>query len=462
MATEIRPQPKAEEPENRKINSNGMQNPSSSQQKTDEAKYSMQTHLIYGKNVSNKWDYSHHVVTPLSSSVIFKLDSVERGAEGFLEFADSKILGEDSVPIYIYDRLGEPNKDLLEENLAYVEKGEMAVTFATGMGAISGILGALTKSGDEIITHKTLYGCTFSLLNNWYPRYNIKYNPIDLTVPENLLNFINEKTRVVYFESPSNPNLDIIDIGKIKDEVNHVNDKRKEEEKIYIVVDNTFATPYCQRPLELGADFVLHSLTKGIGGFGTDMGGVVIGPKKFWNLLMLYRKDFGAVLNTKAAWTVLTYGLPTLQLRISQQIKSAMRIAEFLDSNQKVEFVNYPGLRNYKFHNLAKTQMIDFNGNFAPGSLIYFALKGKDNEDQKEKGRQLMNYAAKNAYTMTLAVSLGHTRTLIEHPASMTHSMIPADKLVEYGIDPGGIRIAVGLENVDDILSDLDECLKTI
>jgi cystathionine beta-lyase/cystathionine gamma-synthase len=168
------------------------------------------------------------------------------------------------------------------------------------------------------------------------------------------------------------------------------------------------------------------------------------------------------VLNTKAAWTVLTYGLPTLQLRISQQIKSAMKIAEFLDSNQEVEFVNYPGLRNYKFHNLAKTQMLDFNGNFAPGSLIYFALKGKDNEDQKEKGRQLMNYAAKNAYTMTLAVSLGHTRTLIEHPASMTHSMIPADKLVEYGIDPGGIRIAVGLENVDDILSDLDECLKTI
>jgi cystathionine beta-lyase/cystathionine gamma-synthase len=458
MDMKIKPQPKADEPK-KKPHDDGEGN---SDQKTDETKYSMQTHLIYGKNVSNKWDYSHHVVAPLSSSVIFKLDSVERGAEGFLEFANSKILGEDTVPIYIYDRLGEPNKDLLEENLAYVEKGEMAVTFATGMGAISGILGILTKTGEEIITHKTLYGCTFSLLNNWYPRYNIKYTPIDLTEPKNLLKSVNERTRVVYFESPSNPNLDIIDIRKLKEIVCRINDYRKEEEKIYIVVDNTFATPYCQRPLELGADFVLHSLTKGIGGFGTDMGGVVIGPKKFWNLLMLYRKDFGAVLNTKAAWTVLTYGLPTLQLRISQQIKSAMRIAEFLNNNPKVEFVNYPGLKNYKFHDLAKTQMLDFNGNFAPGSLIYFALKGKDSEDQKEKGRQLMNYAAKNAYTMTLAVSLGHTRTLIEHPASMTHSMIPADKLLEYGIDPGGIRMAVGLENVDDLLMDIDECLKII
>jgi len=459
MSTEIKPQPKADEPKNKKPHDNGA---GSSNQKTDEAKYSMQTHLIYGKNVSNKWDYSHHVVAPLTSSVIFKLDSVERGAEGFLEFADSKVLGEDTVPIYIYDRLGEPNKDLLEENLAYVEKGEVAVTFASGMGAISGILGVLTKTGDEIITHKTLYGCTFSLLNNWYPRYNIKYTPIDLTEPENLLKFVNEKTRVIYFETPSNPNLDIIDIRKLKELVCKLNDYRKEEEKIYIVVDNTFATPYCQRPLELGADFVLHSLTKGIGGFGTDVGGVVIGPKKFWNLLMMYRKDFGAVLGTKAAWTVLTYGLPTLQLRISQQIKSAMRIAEFLNSNPKVEFVNYPGLKNYKFHDLAKTQMLDFNANFAPGSLIYFALKGKNSGDQKEKGRQLMNYAAKNAYTMTLAVSLGHTRTLIEHPASMTHSMIPPDKLLEYGIDPGGIRIAVGLENVDDLLMDIDECLKTI
>ena len=436
--------------------------PEQSQDGIDESKYSVQTHLIYGKNYSNKWDYSHHVISPLSSSVIFRLDSVERGAEGFEEFAHSNNISGQPNPIYIYDRLGEPNKDLLEENLAFVEKGEVAVTFATGMGAISGILGVLTNTGDEIVTHKTLYGCTFSLLNNWYPKYNIKNTAVDLTTPENLINAITEQTKVVYFETPANPNLDIIDIGAIKNIVEEFNKNRKEENKIYVVVDNTFATPFCQRPIEHGSDFTVHSLTKGIGGFGTDMGGVVIGPKKFHDMLMLFRKDFGAVLNTKAAWTVLTYGLPTLHLRISQQTKNAVRIAEYLNANPKVEMVNYPGLESYKYYSLAKKQMIDFNGNFAPGSLIYFTLKGETNVECKENGRRFMNYAAKNAYTMTLAVSLGHTRTLIEHPASMTHSMVPADKLIEYGIDPGGIRLAIGLENVDDILLDLEKCLDII
>ncbi len=428
----------------------------------DDSAYSMETHLIYGKNQSTKWDYTHHVVAPLSSSVIFRLDSVERGAEGFSEFAHSNLITENAHPIYIYDRLGEPNKDMLEENLAYIEKGEMALTFSTGMGAISGIFGILTKTGDEIISHRTLYGCTFSLLNNWYPRYQIKNIQVDLTKPENINKVLSDKTRVVYFESPSNPNLDIIDIGAIRKIVDEVNVQRIESEKVYIVVDNTFATPYCQRPIELGADFTIHSLTKGIGGFGTDMGGVVIGKKSFYDSLVLYRKDFGAVLNTKAAWTILTYGLPTLQLRISKQIENAQKIAEYLSLHPKIDLVNYPGLPSFKYYELAKKQMKDFHGNFAPGSLLFFALKGNTYEEMRELGRKFMNYAAKNAYTMTLAVSLGHTRTLIEHPASMTHSAVPADKLVESGIHPGGIRLACGIENVEDILKDLERCLQII
>lgn len=427
---------------------------------TDESKYSMDTHLIYGKAVTDKWDYAHHVTAPISSSTTFRLDSVERGAQGFSEFANSE--GIDKAPIFIYDRLGEPNKDMLEENLAYVEKGEMAVSFATGMGAISGILGVLTKSGDEIIAHHTLYGCTFSLLNNWYPRYNIKVTQVDLTKMENLLNNITDKTRVIYFETPANPTMSIVDMKAISDEVKKINETRKEHEKIYTVVDNTFATPFCQRPILFGIDFVVHSLTKGIGGFGTDMGGVVIGPKKFRDLILLYRKDFGAVLNTKSAWAILTYGLPTLALRQRQQIKSAMRIAEFLNAHPKVETVNYPGLPTFKFHEIAKKQMVDFNGNFAPGSMIFFILKGNTPLESKENGRKLMDYIADSAYTMTLAVSLGHTRTLLEHPASMTHSAIPAEKLANHGIDAGGVRLAIGLENADDILLDLEESLKII
>jgi cystathionine beta-lyase/cystathionine gamma-synthase len=425
----------------------------------DESRYSMDTHLIYGKSVTKKWDYSHQVLPPVSSSVIYRLDSVERGAEGFIEFANSPATGEDPRPIYIYDRLGEPNKDMLEENLAYVEKGEMAVTFATGMGAISGILGMLTKAGDRIAAHKTTYGCTYSLMTNWLPRNNVQTDFADLTDTPVLDKIITKDTRVIYFESPANPNLDIIDIKAVREITDRHNKNRSQAEKISIIVDNTFATPYCQRPLEYGADFVVNSLTKGLGGFGTDMGGVVVGRKEYRDMLLLYRKDFGAILYNKAAWNVMTYGLPTLPLRLKQMMRSAMRIAQFLESHPKVEYVNYPGLESYKFHELAKRQMTDFNGNFAPGGLIYFVLKGKNAADSKENGRRFMNYAAEKAYTMTLAVSLGHTRTLIEHPASMTHSMVPAEKLEEYGINPGGIRMAAGLENTEDILMDLDECL---
>lgn len=429
---------------------------------TDSGKYSMDTHLIYGKNISAKWDYSHHVISPLSSSTTFRLDSVERGAQGFISFANTPGMREDETPIYIYDRLGEPNKDLLEENLAYVENGEMAVTFATGMGAISALLGVLTRSGDEIIAHNTLYGCTLSLLKNWYPRYNIGVKFADLTDASVLYELVTSSTRVVYFETPCNPNLQIIDIAGIAEIISDINRRRDENEKIRIAVDNTFATPYCQRPIQLGADFVVHSLTKGIGGFGTDMGGAVIGPREFRDMFLLYRKDFGGVLNSKSAWSILTYGLPTLPVRQKQQIKSAQRIAEYLNTHPKISFVNYPGLPGFVHFETARKQMIDFNGNFAPGSLIYFTLRGNNEEDSKEKGRRYMNFVADNAYTMTLAVSLGHTRTLIEHPASMTHSVIPPEELKNYGIDPGGIRLAIGLENSDDLLLDLEESLKSV
>ncbi len=428
--------------------------------KPEETQYSMDTQLIYGKNITNKWDYSHHVTAPISSSTTFRLDSVERGAQGFIQFGQQGEPIDD--PIFIYDRLGEPNKDILEENLAFVEKGETAVTFASGMAAISAVLGILTRAGDEIITHPTLYGCTISLLNNWYPRFNISNKTVDLTNIENLKNSITENTKVVYFETPANPNLDIIDLKKVTDFIAEVNKTRDENNKVYVVVDNTFSTAFCQRPLEYGVDFVVYSLTKGMGGFGTDMGGAVIGKLKFRGLLMLYRKDFGGILSTKSAWAILTYGLPTLALRMKQIINTAMQVAVFLNNHPKVKFVNYPGLPNYKFYQLAKKQMIDFSGNFAPGSMIYFVLEGKDAAESKERGRIFMNYAADNAYTMTLAVSLGHTRTLIEHPASMTHSIVPPEKLSEKGIDAGGIRIAIGLEDPVDIINDLDKSLSVI
>jgi methionine-gamma-lyase len=425
-------------------------------------KYSKETRLIYGRSHSEKWDYTHHVVPPISSSATYRLDSAQRGAQGFIEFAHTTEATKSKQPIFIYDRLGEPNKDILEENLAYAEGGECAVSFACGMAAISAAFGVLTKSGEEIIAHRTMYGCTYSLLTNWYPRYNIGVQLIDLRDLTALAAAITPRTRVVYFESPVNPTMALIDIAGVAAVVREANSTRPEEARIRVLVDNTFATPFCQRPLELGADLVIHSLTKGIGGFGTDMGGVVIGPESLLDLLLLYRKDFGGVLSPKAAWPVLVYGLPTLPLRVRHQIAGAMEVARYLEAHPKVGEVAYPGLESFPQYELAQRQMRDYDGNFAPGTLIHFTLKSATPDESRARGEKLINLVAQHAYTMTLAVSLGHTRTLIEHPGSMTHSAIPPEEQIARGMDPGGVRLSIGIERPQDIIQDLDIALANI
>jgi methionine-gamma-lyase len=423
--------------------------------------YAMQTRLIYGKASSKKWDYNHHVIPPISSSSTYRLDTVKRGAQGFAEFAhhDGTTTIESRAPIYIYDRLGEPNKELLEENLTVAEHGEIAVTFATGMAAISAVLGILTGIGDEIVAHSILYGCTYSLLLNWYPRYAIRTNYIDLTIPSNLEKKITDRTRVIYFESPVNPTLDLIDIKAIAGIVRRVNKHRPPGRQIYVVIDNTFATPFCQRPLEQGADFVVDSLTKGICGFGTDMGGVVVGPRWSLDHLLLYRKDFGGTLSSKSAWPILVYGLPSLTTRVRQQIASTYVVAKFLQNDRRVSSVRYPGLPSFPQYKLARRQMRDYNGKFQPGTLLYFILHGKTPKQRHDNGERFINALAHNAYTITLAVSLGQVRTLIEHPSSMTHSSIPLDEQIRRGLDPGGLRLSIGLEDPHDIKYDLDKAL---
>lgn len=427
-----------------------------------EKEYSMESRLIYGKSVTKKWDYSHHVIPPISSSATYRLDSAHRGAQGFLEFAHTTPDTKTHAPIYIYDRLGEPNKDILEENLAFAERGDCAVTFASGMGAVSALFGILTRSGDNIIAHRTMYGCTFSLLTNWYPRYEIAVTLADLIDPANLRAAIAPRTRVVYFESPINPTMELIDIAALVAIVAEANATRPPEERILVAIDNTFATPFCQRPIELGVDFVLHSLTKGIGGFGTDMGGVVIGPEWSHDMLLMYRKDFGGVLGTKSAWPILVYGLPSLALRVKHEEQTAMKIAEYLCAHPKVDRVHYPGAPCFHQYELAQRQMRDFDGNFAPGTLMYFTLKASSPQDSREKGERLIDWLAQNAYTITLAVSLGHIRTLIEHPGSMTHSAIPPEEQAARGLDPGGIRLSIGLERVEDIIRDIDKGLAIV
>jgi methionine-gamma-lyase len=422
-----------------------------------ERNYSAEARLIYGEMDDPRWDYSHHLLPPISASATYRLDTARRGAQGFADFANSG--GECKVPIYIYDRLGEPNKDMLEENLAFAESGEIAVTFASGMAAISGILGMLTSAGTEVLSHHAIYGCTYSLLTNWYPRLNIKARFVDFTDVEKVRQAITAETRVLYVESPVNPTLKLVDLNAIAGVAAEVNRTRGEKEKLFTVVDSTFATPFCQRPLTLGMDFVIHSLTKAIGGFGTDVGGVVVGPKWSKDLLMLYRKDFGGSLSAKAAWPVLVQGLPSLAVRMRQMQQTALFVAEFLSTRQELASVVYPGLPNFPQAELARRQMVDYDGNFAPGAMIYFVMKGSDPADSLQRAERFINHVAKNAYCVTLAVSLGNIRTLIEHPGSMTHSAIPPEEQLKRGLDPGGVRLALGLEKSSDIITDLAHSL---
>jgi cystathionine beta-lyase/cystathionine gamma-synthase len=422
--------------------------------------YRLRTHLIHGNFESKKWDYNHHVVPPASHSTAFRLSSLERGAKGFVQFASADEALSGHIPIYIYDRLDEPTRAMLEENLAYAEGGEICVTFASGMAAISAALSTALRGGQEALAHQILYGCTYSLMTNWLPRFGMQCRFADFLKPESLLGQVTPATRVLYFETPVNPTMELVDIGAIRRVADEVNAHRNEKERLLVIVDNTFATPYCQRPLRLGADIVVESLTKGLGGFGTDMGGAVIASKEWYNHLMLFRKDFGGVLAPRSAWSIMVYGLPTLAARMANMQKTAQRVADFLCKHPKVANVSYPGTECFAQKTLARRQMVSPDGKFAPGSLMYFVLKGAGSK--QTLAEKLVDYLAEYAYSITLAVSLGQIKTLIEHPFTMTHSALPDDQKRTFGLHPEGVRISVGLEDWHDIIRDLELALERV
>jgi cystathionine beta-lyase/cystathionine gamma-synthase len=422
--------------------------------------YRMRTHLIHGNFESKKWDFDHHVIPPISHSTAYRLTSLHRGAQGFVRFASADEALSGHLPIYIYDRLDEPTRSMLEENLAYAEGGDICVTFASGMAAISGALGVALRQGQELLAHRILYGCTFSLLTNWLPRCGVETRFGDFLKPESLLEQLTPATRVLYFETPVNPTMELIDIAEIRRLADRINVGREEKDRMLVIVDNTFATPYCQRPLKLGADFVAESLTKDIGGFGTDMGGAVVAPASWYNHLMLYRKDFGGVLTPRSAWAILVYGLPTLATRMVNQQKTAHRVAKFLSEHPKVASVAYPGSECFSQKALAHRQMVDPDGKFAPGGMLYFVLKSANGRESKAE--KLVDYLAERAYTITLAVSLGQIKTLIEHPFSMTHSPLPDDEKRAFGLHPEGVRLSIGLEDWHDIIRDLELALEKV
>lgn len=340
---------------------------------------------------------------------------------------------------HIYSRISNPTVALLEARIASLEGAEAGLATASGMGAISSLMWTLLKPGDEIITDKTLYGCTFAFMRDGLSRFGITITHADLRDPANLAAAISDKTRLVYFETPANPNMRLVDISAAS-RIAHA-------AGALVVVDNTYASPLITRPIELGADFVVHSATKYLGGHGDLVAGMVLGrADAIKEVRMVGVKDMtGSVMAPFNAMLVMR-GLKTLQLRMARHCESGMRVAEWLEAQPGVEAVYYPGLKSHPQHELAKRQMAGFGG------MIALELKGG-----YEAGIAMMN----RLQMIRRAVSLGDAETLIQHPASMTHSTYSPDERRAHGISDGLVRLSVGLEDVEDILADLADALGT-
>lgn len=339
---------------------------------------------------------------------------------------------------YIYTRFSNPTIDLLAAKLAHLESAEAGLIFSSGMAAEFNTVVSLAGAGEHIVSDSIIYGGTFGLFKNVLPQLGIEVTFVDTSDYDRLPSAIKKNTRLIFIETPANPTLKIVDIAKCVDIAHSKN--------IAVCVDNTFATPYLQRPIELGADIVIHSATKYLGGHGDVIGGVVVGKKDYVKDLWKKAKDIGASISPLNAWLVLR-GLKTLAVRMQKHCDNAMKIAEYLTQHAKIEKVYYPGLSSDPGHELARKQMSNFGG------MLGFDLKGG-----KAAGKVLMN----SVQLCTLAVSLGDVDTLIEHPASMTHSTYTAEELLEYGIKPGFVRLSIGIESAQDIIDDLEQALSKI
>lgn len=338
---------------------------------------------------------------------------------------------------YVYTRGNNPTIRVLEERMAVLEGGAASVAFASGMAAISSVLLSFLKPGDEVIAHRVLYGSAWNFIKNILPQYGIGARLVNLTDPQALAGALTDKTRVIYFETPVNPSLEIIDITAICQAV------RKRGVKV--VVDNTFATPYFQRPLDLGADVVVHSATKYISGHGDVVAGLAVARDGDYinELKFGYMCEFGGVMSPFTAWLLLR-GLKTLGLRMREHEKNALAVAKFLDSHPRVKRVYYPGLADSLGHEVAGRQMRGF------GAMVSFDVDGS-----VEESKQVVD-ALK---LFKLAVSLGDCESLVQHPFAMTHRGYTEEEIAQAGLTPSMVRLSIGLEHEEDLIADLNQAL---
>lgn len=372
------------------------------------------------------------LATPIFQSSTFVFDSAAQGAARFA--------GNEKG--YIYTRLGNPNSQQVADKLASLEGAEAALVLSSGMGAITTAFWTLLKAGDHVLADETLYGCTFAFLNHGISRYGVEVTFTDFSDMKNIEKNLRPNTKVVYFESPCNPTMKLNDIQSIA-ALAH-----KTLPGVMVIVDNTFCTPYIQRPLSLGADAVVHSGTKYLNGHGDVISGMIAGSAEYIHECAMFGlKDMtGAVLSPFDSYLI-SRGMKTLDIRMEKHCKNAMAVAEFLEAHPKVAQVYYPGLKSNRYYELAKKQMR------LPGGIMAFELAA-----DRATSEKFIN----SLELCTLAVSLGDAETLIEHPASMTHSAYSPAELKEAGIGESLIRLSVGLEDADDIIADLRAALDRI
>jgi len=336
-----------------------------------------------------------------------------------------------------YSRSQNPTRKALETSLAALENGRFGACFASGLAAVDCVIKML-KPGDEVISTNDLYGGTYRLFSTIFAQFGIKFHYVSMANTENISEFINDRTRLIWIETPTNPMLNIIDVEAIADLSRNKN--------IILAVDNTFATPYNQRPLELGADLVMHSVTKYLGGHSDVlMGALITRDEKIASEMYRIQNSSGAVCGPQDAFLVLR-GLKTLHLRMERHGQNGMDVAVFLKNHPAVAKVYYAGLREHPNYEIAKKQMKSFTG------MVSFSLK----QDTLEASKKVLN----NCKVFSLAESLGGVESLIGHPATMTHASIPLDQRRNSGIVDSLIRLSVGVEDVDDLIQDLDQALK--
>lgn len=369
------------------------------------------------------------VVCPVYATSTFRFRDFQHGADLFAGKASG----------YIYSRMLNPTVELLENCLAQLEGGKKSLATASGMAAIQTIIAGLCSAGDHIICGKSVYGPTTTLFKNYFGRLGIKTTFAECSNLNELAEAFLPETRLVFIESPGNPTLVVCDIAAIAELCHRRN--------ALLVVDNTFATPILQKPLERGADIVVHSLTKFLNGHADVLGGaIVVKEESHYQLLRKTLNHFGGVLAPFEAFLVLR-GIKTLALRMERHCENAQQIAEFLEAHPKVKWVRFPGLPSHPQFELTKRQMS------GPGGLISIELKGGF-----EAARKLLD----STNLFLLAVSLGGVESLIQHPASMTHASMPPELRAEVGITDGLIRLSVGIEDAQDLIADLDQALKQV